>query len=462
MIVGAFLNDAGGEDAGRAYIFFGGSSPDSVADIVLTGQAADDQFGTSVSTAGDVNGDGYDDVIVGAYHNDGGGTNAGRAYIYYGGTSMDTLPDVVLTGEVVLPDEITGDQFGIRVAWAGDVNGDAYDDVIVGADGADVGSADNAGKAYLFFGGPNMAGRNASLADVVLQGEEIQDGIFASVNGAGDLNNDGYSDIVVGAAGYTTGSGSEDCRNFDDDDGDLREDRKDTDCYLGRAYIFLGGTALMDLTAPLSAGNANFTLSRPTEADGFGFSVASAGDVNGDSFSDLLIGAFLSDRVDLNNGKEICDNFDVNNKPKDDDGDGLSNFDDPSCLIIDQGRAYLYLGSINFNTSPDVTFLGQALAIDFNQKDSVLPVSGQFGFAVSGAGSLDGDQLSDIVIGAYLFDRVVTLPPFIFTDVGTVYTFLGTALTALVIPSTLQADTAASPIISGSDNIDNGFGISVQ
>jgi hypothetical protein len=71
-----------GQDAGRAYIFFGGSSMNNVADIILTGAAASDNFGTSVSSAGDVNGDGYSDVVVGANFNDAGGSNAGRAYIY--------------------------------------------------------------------------------------------------------------------------------------------------------------------------------------------------------------------------------------------------------------------------------------------------------------------------------------------------------------------------------------------
>ncbi|MCI0528259.1 MAG: hypothetical protein L0Y56_12540, partial [Nitrospira sp.] len=450
IIVGAFLNDGGGENAGRAYIFFGGSSlvnkGANDANVILTGQAADDRFGTFVSAAGDVNGDGYDDVIVGAYSNDSGGANAGRAYLYFGGDSnvLDDLPDAVLSGEAA------GDQFGIRVARAGDVNGDSYDDVIVGADGANVGNADNAGKAYLFFGSPNMAGRNASQADAILQGN-TQDAIFASVNGAGDLNNDGYSDVVVGASGYPTGSSPEtgsNCRNFLDDDADFRIDRKDTDCYLGRAYVFLGGPTL---TGTVSASAPSFTLSKPLDADGFGFSVSSAGDINGDGFSDLLIGAFLSDKVSSVEGTGTCTDR------SDNDGDGLVDFDDSDCVVEDEGRAYLYFGGITVGPNPSVTFIGEAApgtpANDF------VPTSGQFGFSLAGAGDVNGDGVSDLIIGAYLHDIGIQGPQ---TDVGRVYIFRG----ALSASPTPIAATTANHIITGSEGSpfgpDNGFGISVQ
>ena len=146
IIVGAPFNDAGGNDAGRAYIYFGGTSMDNIADVIMTGEAADDRFGFPVSTAGDVNGDGYNDVIVGAIFNDAGGNTAGRAYIYFGGTSMDNNVDVTMTGEAA------GDFFGISVSTAGDVNGDGYSDVIVGAYFNDAGGSD-AGRAYIYFGG---------------------------------------------------------------------------------------------------------------------------------------------------------------------------------------------------------------------------------------------------------------------------------------------------------------------
>ncbi|MBK8381484.1 MAG: FG-GAP repeat protein [Ignavibacteria bacterium] len=161
VIVGAPFNNAGGTDAGRAYIYFGGSAMNNVADLIMTGEAAGDQFGSSVSSAGDVNGDGYSDVIVGAILNDAGGTGAGRAYIYFGGSSMNNVADLIMTGEA------GSDQFGVSVSSAGDVNGDGYSDVIVGANGNDAGGS-NAGRAYIYFGGSAMN----NVADVIMTGQQ--------------------------------------------------------------------------------------------------------------------------------------------------------------------------------------------------------------------------------------------------------------------------------------------------
>ena len=103
-----------------------------------------DNFGNSVSDAGDVNGDGFSDAIVGAWATDAGGTDAGRAYIYFGGSSMNNIADIILTGAA------SGDNFGNSVSAAGDVNGDGYYDVIVSAWGNDLGGSD-AGAAYIYF-----------------------------------------------------------------------------------------------------------------------------------------------------------------------------------------------------------------------------------------------------------------------------------------------------------------------
>src|SRR3989338_5441810 len=132
------------------------TSPDGAPDVVLTDpdNTNADRFGNSVSGAGDVNGDGYSDVIVGSYLAEGGGADRGRAYIFYGSSSMTTpdgAPDVVLTD----PDNTNSDWFGNFVSGAGDVNGDGYSDVIVGAYQADGGGGvdANGGEAYSFYGG---------------------------------------------------------------------------------------------------------------------------------------------------------------------------------------------------------------------------------------------------------------------------------------------------------------------
>jgi len=254
VIVGARCNDAGGTDAGRAYIFLGGASMDSTADVILTGAAAGDSFGWSVSGAGDVNNDGYDDVVVGAPYNDAGGADAGRAYIYYGEAAMDNTADVILMGEA------SGDGFGRSVSGAGDVNADGHNDVIVGALWNDAGG-DSAGRAYIYFGGQSMD----SKADVIFTGAAAENWLGISVSGAGDVNNDGYDDVIVGA------------------------DHADT------AYIYYGGASI-DSTADV-------ILTGEAADNAFGWSVSGTGDVNADGYDDVIVGAPENGAAGLKSGR---------------------------------------------------------------------------------------------------------------------------------------------------------------
>ncbi|HEU4725265.1 MAG TPA: PKD domain-containing protein, partial [Candidatus Eisenbacteria bacterium] len=245
-------NNAGGTEAGRAYVYFGGSAADNVADMTLTGAAPFDHFGWSCAGAGDINADGFSDVIVGAYQNDAGGTDAGRAYIYFGGASPNNVPDLILTGG---PDS---EIFGVAVASAGDVNGDGFSDVIVGAD-LNSSPGFHAGRAYLFYGGPGAD----AIPDKTLSGA-YAGGIFgADVASAGDVNRDGYSDIFVGAWGFSA-AGQE----------------------AGSAYLFLGGPSMDTVPDQVYTGEA--------PGDRFGVSAGSAGDVNGDGALDLIIGAYFN------------------------------------------------------------------------------------------------------------------------------------------------------------------------
>ena len=239
LVVGAYGYGGG---SGRAYVYLGGASGlATTAATTLTG-AASDQLGCSVATAGDVNGDGYADVVVGASYYSAG---TGRAYVHLGGASgLATTAATTLTGAT------NGNYFGYSVATAGDVNGDGFADVVVGA----YGYSTNTGRAYVYLGGAGGLATSATL----LTGETTANSFGASVATAGDVNGDGYADVVVGASGYSTNT--------------------------GRAYVYHGGASGLATTA------ATTTTGAATN-NRFGASVATAGDVNGDGYADVVVGA---------------------------------------------------------------------------------------------------------------------------------------------------------------------------
>ncbi len=367
VIVGAHMNDAGGTDAGRAYIYFGGPGQDAVPGLTLTGAAGGDWFGRAVGTAGDVNGDGYADVIVGASYGSGGAT-PGHAYVYFGGPNADTVPDLILTGENA------GDAFGQSVGTAGDVNGDGYADVIVGAHMCDAGGV-NAGRAYVYFGGPNAD----AVPDLILTGANASDYFGFSVGTAGDVNGDGYADVIVGARGNDAGG---------------------TDA--GSAYVYFGGPGADD--------SPDLTLTGAALGGAFGSSVGTAGDVNGDGFADVIVGApqsgtewagqayvffggpgadavpdlTLTGTEDEAYGGSVGAAGDVN-------GDGYgdvivgASYDSPHGFGV--GHADVFFGGPAPDAVPDVTFVGAA-PFDL------------FGYAVGTAGDVNGDGYADVVVGA--------------------------------------------------------------
>jgi len=415
VIVGAYSNDIGGTDAGRVYIFFGSTSMDNTADVTMTGVTAGDRFGISVSTAGDVNGDGYSDVIVGATLSDAGGTDAGRSYIYFGGTSMDNTADVIMTGEAA------NDQFGVSVYTTGDVNGDGYSDVIVGAPWNDAGGS-NAGRSYIYFGGTSMD----NTADVTMTGEAAGDFFGYSVSTAGDVNGDGYSDVIVGARLNDAGG---------------------TDA--GRSYIYFGGASVDNI--------ADVTMTGVTSGDLFGTSVSAAGDVNGDGYSDIIVSANVNDAGGSNAGRvyiffggtsmdNIADVIMTGEAAGDLFGSSVStagdvNGDGYSDVIVGAhsndaggsgaGRAFLYLNSLTGPDIPDEFFTGEA-ADDY------------FGYSVSTAGDVNGDGYSDVIIGAYRNDAGGSIA-------GRTYIYFGGT----------SMDNTADVIMTG-EAVDDYFGVSVS
>ena len=180
--MGARLADPGGRDrAGSAYVY---SGADGSILYQKDGGAAGDWFGWFVSTAGDVNGDGKADFIVGAPFADPGGRSlAGSAYVYSGAD-----------GSLLYQRDggATGDEFGYSVSTAGDVNGDGKADFIVGAYLADPGGKGDAGSAYIYSGAD---GSILYQKDGVATGDQFGE----SVSAAGDVNGDGKADFIVGA-----------------------------------------------------------------------------------------------------------------------------------------------------------------------------------------------------------------------------------------------------------------------
>ena len=220
-----------------------------------------DEFGHAVAGAGDVNGDGYGDIIVGAAKATHTQQREGVAYVFRGATNgPDVTPDWQAGGGQ------KGSEFGAAVSGAGDVNGDTYDDVIVGAP---LYGQPETGRVFVFFGSENGLSATPDWS----YGIGLRDARFGvSVSGAGDVDHDGYDDVIVGAQGYTNGEVLE-----------------------GAAYVFYGSSSgPITTTLWVAEGNQTNAL--------FGASVSGAGDVNGDTYDDVIVGAPQYDNGETNEG----------------------------------------------------------------------------------------------------------------------------------------------------------------
>lgn len=231
----------GGAGAGTAYVY---SGFDGSLLHQWYGEANDNFFGKAVAGAGDTNGDGFDDLIVGAYRHDGliGMAYVGRAYLFSGsnGALLHQWDGA-----------LSHDDFGYSVAGAGDVDQDGFDDVLIGAYGTDPGTINSAGSAFLYSG-------STSMLIMRWDGNAEYDNLGYSVANAGDIDGDGIPDQMIES--HTTSFGGA------TDTGDV--------------FIYSGGSS-----TPL------YHLTGESSGDYFGSGMAGAGDLNGDGFDDFLIGA---------------------------------------------------------------------------------------------------------------------------------------------------------------------------
>ncbi|MCO4770692.1 MAG: FG-GAP repeat protein [Deltaproteobacteria bacterium] len=373
---GAF---AGVSDQGTARIYLGArSGPEATDQSASDGPAPAAAFGTSLAWLGDVDGNGYADLLVGGEGYDGGQAGEGGAWIYGGTAAGLDWSSPIWSGESDQP----GAGYGRVVATLGDVNGDGYSDWAVGSDGWDEPAFADAGKVLVYLGGPAPLNSAPSWEQSgTATGER-----FGSDVAGGDLDGDGYADLAIGIRAFSNPEAGE-----------------------GAVFVWLGGVGGLGVAADWSAESDEVGAQ-------LGSAVAVVGDVNGDGYADLVggapeyvgtasgqgqaflwlgaqslpaspswsvTGALLINQV----GASVAGVGDVNGDGLDDVAIGAPT---SSNVLTEEGAVLLFEGEATSSG------LGAVSAVTYFGDNSF---SG-FGSAVAAAGDLDGDGLYDVAVGS--------------------------------------------------------------
>ncbi|MCC5616119.1 hypothetical protein LC605_13790 [Nostoc sp. CHAB 5836] len=327
------------------------SNLDGTNGFTINGITAGDNLGYSVSSAGDVNNDGFDDLIIAAYGADANDTDSGQSYVVFGSSNgfSSTLNLSNLNGANGFTiNGIAAGDTATSVSSAGDVNNDGIADLIIGAVYADP-NGSFSGQSYVVFGKStgfdatlnlyNLDGTNGFTINGIAAGDTLG----RSVSSAGDVNNDGIADLIIGAeSADANGTNS------------------------GQSYVVFGKSTGFDATLNLSDlnGTNGFTINGIAAGDWSGFSASSAGDVNNDGIADLIIGAVYADP----NGIDAA------------------------------GQSYVVFGkSTGFTATLNLSTLNGANGFTING----ITASDQSGFSASSAGDVNNDGIDDLIIGAY-------------------------------------------------------------
>ena len=414
LVVGAWGNYNGGPGRGAVHVMFMNGNGTVKGTVEINDSTAngpvlsdEDYFGISVAAIGDLDGDGVQDLAVGADGDDNGGTDHGAVHVMFmnrDGSVKDTVEinDSTANGPVLSDDDF----FGASVAAIGDLDGDGVPDLAAGAWGDDHGGTDHGTVHVMFMNGNGSVKDTVKINDSTANSPVLSDYDYfgGSVAAIGDLDGDGVTDLAVGAQG-------------DDDGGQNR----------GTVHVmFMNGNGSVKGTVEINNSTANGPVL--SDDDGFGRSVAAIGDLDGDGVQDLAVGANGDDNggtdhgavhvMFMNGNGSVKDTVEINNSTA--NGPVLSNndfFGTSVAAIGDldgdgvpdlaagangdsnggEGRGAVHVMFMNGNG----TVKGTVEINDSTANGPVLSDEDYFGASVAAIGDLDGDGVQDLVVGAW-------------------------------------------------------------